>query len=160
MQSDALYHLRPLVAADAGEVAALIRQAFAAQSVVTDPLPSALKESAESVAATLGKGGGAGAFAGADLVGSVLWQAQEGGLYLGRLSVRVGWRGHGIARALVAATEDAARGLGLPKVILSTRLMLADNRRLFASCGFRETTRHAHPGYAVATFVDMEKSLA
>jgi predicted N-acetyltransferase YhbS len=160
MKSQALYRLRPLAADDAGEVAALIRHAFAAQSVVTDPLPSALKETAGSVATTLSAGGGAGAFAGDMIVGAVLWQAREGSLYLGRLSVRVGWRGVGIARALVAATEDEARRLGLGKVILSTRLVLADNRLLFAACGFRETTQHAHPGYAMPTFVDMEKSLA
>ena len=31
---------------------------------------------------------------------------------------------------------------------------------MFAACGFVETERHAHPGYAEPTFVDMEKRLA
>jgi hypothetical protein len=44
-------------------------------------------------------------------------------------------------------------------MLLSTRLALIDNRRLFASCGFREGEQHAHPGYAAPTFVDMEKLL-
>jgi penicillin-binding protein 2 len=39
-------------------------------------------------------------------------------------------------------------------------VVLADNRRLFARCGFVETAQHAHPGYAQPTFVDMEKRLA
>ena len=43
---------------------------------------------------------------------------------------------------------------------LSTRLALLDNRRLFAACGFVETTREAHPGYAEPTFVNMVKRLA
>ena len=76
-----------------------------------------------------------------------------------------GWRwrrrgdGRGIAKALVAAAEAAARAMGLPRIHLSTRLVLLDNRRLFAACGFVETTREAHPGYAEATLVNMEKRL-
>ena len=86
--------------------------------------------------------------------------SSKDGLYLGRLAVAPAWRGRGIARALVAAAEMAARRTGLPRVHLSTRLVLLDNRRLFAACGFVETTRDAHPGYAEPTFVNMEKRLA
>lgn len=75
-----------MVAVDA--VAALIRVAFAAQSVVTDPLPSAL---------------------------------------------------------LVTEAD--------------LRLVLLDNRLLFVVCGFVETTRDTHPGYAEPTFVNMERRL-
>ena len=77
-----------MVAVDAATVAALIRVAFAAQSVVTDPLPSAL---------------------------------------------------------LVTEAD--------------LRLVLLDNRRLFVVCGFVETTRDTHPGYAEPTFVNMERRL-
>jgi hypothetical protein len=49
--------------------------------------------------------------------------------------------------------------MALPRIHLSTRLVLLDNRRLFAACGFVETTCHAHPGYAEPTFVNMEKRL-
>jgi predicted N-acetyltransferase YhbS len=153
--------LRSMHQADAPEVAAVIRTAFAAQSVVTDPLPSALRVTAEAVAAHLqGRGGGGTiAEAGGAVVGSALWAGQDGGLYLSRVAVTVDWRGHGIAKALVTAAEAAARVAGLRRVHLSTRLVLIDNRRLFAACGFVETTRHAHPGYAEPTFVDMEKWL-
>jgi hypothetical protein len=44
-------------------------------------------------------------------------------------------------------------------VFLSTRLVLADNRRLFAGCGFVEIAQHAHPGYDHPTFVEAEKRL-
>jgi hypothetical protein len=60
---------------------------------------------------------------------------------------------------LVDAAAAEARRRGLPRLLLSTRLVLADNRRLFARCGFVETEQHAHPGYAHPTFVDMEKTL-
>lgn len=153
------FSVRAMRPDDAAAVAGLIRAAFAAQSVATDPPPSALRETAQSVGASLAAGGGAVVQAGEALVGSVLWQEKAGGLYLGRLSVAPGWRGRGVARALVAAAEAAGRALALPRLHLSTRLVLADNRRLFAACGFHETTRHAHPGYAAPTFVDMEKPL-
>ena len=92
-------------------------------------------------------------------MGTALWTEQDGGLYLGRLAVLPAWRGRGVAKALVAAAEGAARRLALPRTHLSTRLVLLDNRRLFAGCGFVETACHAHPGYAEPTFVNMEKRL-
>ncbi len=147
-------------ARDAEAVAALIRTAFAVQSVATDPPPSAVRMTAQDVEAHLATGAGAVAEVTGELAGSALWVEQDGGLYLGRLAVAPAWRGRGIAKALVAAAETAARESGLPRVHLSTRLMLLDNRRLFVACGFVETTRHAHPGYAEPTFVNMEKRLA
>lgn len=152
--------LRPMQPADAEAVAGLIRAAFAAQAVATDPPPSALHETGAGVAETLAAGGGAVAVAGAAMVGALLWLPRQSALYLGRLSVAPAWRGRGVARALVAAAEAAAREAGLGQLTLSTRLVLADNRRLFAACGFRETAEHAHPGYAAPTFVDMVKSLS
>jgi predicted N-acetyltransferase YhbS len=154
------FRLRPIVRKDAAAVAALIRAAFAAQPVVTAPLPSALRVAEADVAAHLCGGGGAVAEAGGALAGAALWGEQDGGLYLGRLAVAPAWRGRGIAKALIAAADVAARNAGLPVLRLSTRLVLTDNRRLFAACGFVETTREAHPGYAEPTFVNMEKRLS
>ncbi len=79
---------------DADAVAALIRAAFAAQAVVTDPLPSALRVTAEDVAAHLRCGGG-GTVAEVDgvLAGSVLWEAQDGGLYVSSVAVAPGCDG-------------------------------------------------------------------
>jgi predicted N-acetyltransferase YhbS len=151
--------LRAMRPDDAAAVAALVRTAFAAQSVMTDPPSSALKDTAADVTAHLRTDGGAVAEAAEELVGSALWVEQEGGLYLGRLAVAPAWRGRGIAKALVAAAETTARAMRLPRVHLSTRLPLLDNRRLFAACGFVETTRTAHPGYTGPTSVKMEKRL-
>lgn len=151
--------LRPITPADAAAVAALIRTAFAAQSIITDPPPSALRVTEADVAAHLASGGGAVADADSVIVGSALWIEQDGGLYLSRLAVHPAWRGRGIAKALVAAGEAEAREKKQPRIHLSTRIPLLDNRRLFAACGFVETTREAHPGYAEPTSVHMEKRL-
>lgn len=151
--------VRPLRMEDAATAAVLIRLAFAAQSVVTDPPASAHNETAASVAASLAAldQGGFGAWSSHDLIGCVLWQVKPRGLYLGRLSVHPDHRGKGIAPILISAIDVQARHLALPRLLLSTRLVLADNRRLFARCGFIETEQHAHPGYAHPTFVDMER---
>jgi predicted N-acetyltransferase YhbS len=145
---------------DAGRIAALIRAAFAAQSVSTDPSPSALRVTEAEVAAHLRMGGGAVTEVAGTLVGSALWTVQDGGLYLGRLAVAPSWRRRGLGRALIASAEAAAHGTGIPVIRLSTRLVLLDNRRLFAACGFVETTHEAHPGYTEPTFVNMEKRLS
>ena len=152
---------RAVVPDDAVAVAALIRDAFAAQAMRTDPLPSALRVTAAEVAAHLARGGG-GAVVEVDgvLAGSVLWEATGGGLYLSRVAVAPAFRRRGIARALLGAAEHAAYCSGLALLHLSTRLVLGDNRRLFASCGFVETEQRAHPGYAEPTSVTMVKRLA
>jgi ribosomal protein S18 acetylase RimI-like enzyme len=153
--------LRDVTPADAENVAALVRLAFGRLSAPVDPAPSALRESRENIAAILASGGGGAVVEeGGRLLGAAIWYEKDGGLYFGRLSVHPESRGRGIARRILAAAEAAARVRGLPKLLLSTRLALMDNRRLFAAAGFIETALHAHPGYAKPTFVDMEKRLA
>lgn len=160
--------LRPAEHSDAGAIAGLIRAAFAGPAEITDPKPSALRENADSVLATLVAGGGAVAVVDDSMVGrivgrmvgAVLWQPRDGGLYFGRLAVAPDCQGRGIARRLLELVEAEARARNLPCLKLSTRLVWTGNRRLFASLGFVETAQHAHPGYAAPTFVDMEKQLA
>lgn len=151
--------IRPLTTKDAATSASLIREAFAAQSRATDPPPGALGETTASVAAKLVEGGGAGAEAEGALVGVVLWAEKDGGLYIGRVSVAPGWRGRGVARALLAAGEAEARRRGLKRMTLRVRLALEENQRLFAAFGFASVGQGAHPGYREPTFTVMEKRL-
>jgi predicted N-acetyltransferase YhbS len=153
------WRIRAMIPADCLAVAELIRHAFAAQSVPTDPPPSALRETEASVTAHLAAGGGAVACAADRIVGSVMWEPKDGGMYLERLAVDPAWRAQGIARALVRAVEAATAVTGEPRIHLGTRLVLTNNRRLFAACGFVEIAQHAHPGYAAPTWVEMEKRL-
>jgi GNAT superfamily N-acetyltransferase len=140
--------------------AALIRAAFAELAGRVDPPPSALKETAATVAETLTRGGGAGINGNGALVACVLWEEKAGGLYFGRLAVAPEARGRGLARLLIAAVEAEARRRSLPRTHLGVRLTLPANRRLFASCGYAETTQRTHAGYVHPTSVDMEKRLA
>ena len=56
-------------------------------------------------------------------------------------------RGLGLAKRLVGAVEDEARRRGLHAVRLGVRIVLTENQRLFASLGYREIAREAHPGF-------------
>ena len=150
---------RLLDAADAPAAVALIRLAFSAQPVQTDPPSAALRETADTVASAITEGGGACFVERGEMVGVVLWSEKTGGLYFGRLAVRPDCRRRGIARALIAAAESEAARRGLRRVHLSTRLVLADNRQLFASCGYVEGRLGTHEGYGAPTSIEMEKAL-
>ena len=150
---------RALVPADAEAAAAFIRTAFAAQSAVTDPPSSALKETSEIVRRKLAEGGGFGVEEAGALVALVLFQPDGDALYLGRLAVAQSQRGRGLAQRLLALVEDEARRLGFAKTRLRVRLDLNGNRRLFAKGGYAETAQLSHPGYDKPTFAVMEKRL-
>jgi GNAT superfamily N-acetyltransferase len=136
-----------------------VRLAFSTQSRPTTPPSSALKETAATIVEHLGLGGGAVIEEGGMLVGAVLWNEEEGGLYVGRLSVHPDHRRQGIAGALMEQAEREARRRGLAIMRLGVRLALEDNRRFFASCGFTETTLHRHEGFSEPTSVTMERRL-
>ena len=151
--------IRAARAEDAATIAELVRLAFAAQSRPTNPPPGALKETAATIGEHFFHGGGAISEADGALVGAVLWAEDDGALYLSRLAVHPAHRRRGIARALIDEAEREAGRRGLARMTLGVRLVLDDNRRLFASCGFTETTLHRHEGFSEPTWVTMERRL-
>jgi GNAT superfamily N-acetyltransferase len=150
-------HLGP---ADADETARLIRTAFAAQPRPTRPPSSALRETAETVAAKIAAAGGVGAFAGGALVAAALWEAKRDALHVGRVSVLPAWRGRGLGRSLITQCEGEAKRRRIERMTLKTRLELPENERLFERCGFARRELETHEGFDKPTTALMEKRLA
>lgn len=146
--------------AEIAAVVALIRDAFADYLDRLDPPPSAVKETAETITALLGREYGLVAEADGVAVGCLFLQRREGGdIYVGRVAVVRAHRRGGVGRALMAAAEAEARRLGGARLTLGVRLALDGNRRFFASLGFVEGELHAHPGYEKPTWVEMTKAI-
>jgi predicted N-acetyltransferase YhbS len=153
--------IRPATMTDAPALAALIIDAFAEYRGRLKPESGALSESAATIAAELARPDHSALLAldGARPVGCVLCKPEDGDLYFGRLAVPPAQRGRGIARALIEAVEAHARRHGYPGVLLGVRIALPENQKLFASLGYVETERTAHPGFDVPTSITMRKVL-
>lgn len=152
--------LRHATVADAPAIAATIAAAFEQYRGRLQPESGAFRETAAAIAGEL-EGGSDGIVAERNgaLIGCVMLKPQDGDLYFGRLSVRPEARGGGLARRLIAAVEAEARRRGLAGVRLGVRIVLTDNQRLFASLGYAETSREAHPGFDRPTSINMRKAL-
>lgn len=152
--------LRTATIGDAASIAATIAASFAQYRGKLVPESGAFRETAEGIAAELARGASAiVAERGGEMLGCVLVEEIEGDLYFGRLSVRPPARGQGLARRLIEAVEGEARRRGLAGVRLGVRIVLTENQRLFASLGYRETSREAHPGFDRPTSINMRKPL-
>ena len=152
--------LRTATIGDAASIAATIAASFAQYRGKLVPESGAFRETAEGIAAELARGASAiVAERGGEMLGCVLVEEMEGDLYFGRLSVRPLARGQGLARSLIEAVEGEARRRGLAGVRLGVRIVLTENQRLFASLGYRETSREAHPGFDRPTSINMRKPL-
>ena len=155
--------VRAALPGDVAVLHALLRRAFAEYTGKLDPPSGANDETVDSIGRKLGEGG---AFLcssnenGAEVaVGCVLYAPKSDHLYAGRLSVPPEFRKRGIGDLLLARTETHAATLGLPGVRLRVRLALETLRAYYAARGYTPIGLHNHPGYTVATFVEMEKRL-
>ncbi len=146
-----------LTTADAETAAEVIRTAFAAQSRATTPPSSALRETAETVAAKIVAGGGFGAFAEGRMVAVALWQVDGDALVIGRIGALPAWRGWSLSRRLIAACEKIANARRIEWLRLRVRLQLPENGRLFSRLGFVRVRVEAHAGFDAPTTAVMEK---
>ena len=140
-------------------IADLVRLAFSRQPRPTNPPSSALKETAATIADHLSRGGGAVLERGGAIIGVVLWNEEDGALYISRLSVHPELRRQGIARILMEEAEREARQQGFSRMTLGVRLELEENRRFFRSCGFVDAALRSHEGFSEPTWVLMERRL-
>lgn len=82
----------------------------------------------------------------------------ESALYVDALATDPGFRRRGVARALLAAAERAAREQRLPAVALDTTIANGPARTLYASEGFDEVA-YRPPGRGLPGFVALVKPL-
>lgn len=94
------------------------------------------------------------------MVGCAFLAEKDDHFYLGKLAVLPAHQGKGVGRQLLMAAENHAIQAGKPIVELQTRVELTRNHRKFASFGFLETERTAHPGFDRPTTLTMRKALA
>ena len=153
--------LRAATVADAAALAATIAASFEQYRGKLVPESSAFRETEAAIVRQLGEGAGAFiAERNGRPLACVMTEPMEGDLYFGRLAVLPQARGLGLAKRLIQAVEDEARARGLPGVRLGVRIALPQNQRLFASLGYREISREAHPGFDHPTSINMRKPLA
>ena len=122
----------------AGEVLAVVQEAFGARPVL-DPPADALSEDLDSVARLLGDRGGLLATIDGVPVGCAVLDVRSDGLVLRRFGVTPGAQGKGVATALVAAAREAA--LGRSAVVVSAREELPGTVAFWERHGFVETSR-------------------
>ncbi|MDW6026043.1 GNAT family N-acetyltransferase [Mesorhizobium sp. BAC0120] len=94
------------------------------------------------------------------MVGCAFLAEKEDHFYLGKLAVLPAYQGKGVGRQLLMAAQNHAIHAGKPVIELQTRVELTGNHRKFASFGFVETDRTAHPGFDRPTTLTMRKALA
>ncbi len=153
--------VRPAIQSDAKDLAATIAAAFEQYRGKLKPESAAFGETAKGIRQELRRGAGAIlAERNGKIVGCVMTKMLEGDLYFGRLAVLPEARGLGVARRLIEAVEEDARRRGLPGVRLGVRVVLTDNQRLFASLGYVETSRDAHPGFDHPTSINLRKAIS
>ncbi|MCC6615999.1 MAG: GNAT family N-acetyltransferase [Anaerolineae bacterium] len=151
--------LLPATAQDAERLCDVIHASFEAYRDVLVPPSGAHKETPETIADKLARGGGIMAYSGETLIGGVLYEPREGCMYVGRLAVLPEYRRAGLGRQLLAAVEGQARALGIPAMELGVRTQLPGNRAFFERQGYRVKRADAHPGFSEPTFYMMEKRL-
>ena len=145
--------------ADWENVRALIIDAFAYMEGRIDPPLSALRMTAQSMAADAAMGALLLAEIDGALVGCAFIRRKEDALYIAKLAVRPDRQQRGIGRALIAAAQDEARAQSLAALELQTRIELSENRAAFARMGFVKIAETAHPGFTGPTSITMRARL-
>jgi len=151
--------LRVATAADIPIIVAIIHAAFKEYAGLLDPPSGAHNESAANIREKLTTEQAVLALLGDQIVGCVFYRDEGDHMYFGRLAVLPTYRGRGIAGVLIGHVAARACELGLPSVRLGVRVALPHLRARYERRGYRVIEEHCHAGYAVTTYLVMEKAL-
>jgi ribosomal protein S18 acetylase RimI-like enzyme len=142
---------------DAPLVYEIMQAAFAEYLGTLNPPSGAHVETVENVIEVMRQGGAVLAWDGDQAVGSVRYLLREdGGCYIGRVSVLPSHRGRGIASDMMRAIEAIAREHDCAHLEIGVRLVLESNINLYRRLGYDVASIYLHPkgnGQQVATMV-------
>lgn len=146
--------IRPMTAADVGEVYTVQRAAFVIEAQrYADPQLPPLIETVDDILTDLQTSVGLVSILDGRLVGSIRVRAQGDELHIGRLSVAPDLHGHGLGAELLLAAEQALPGR---RAVLFTGDRSASNLHLYTTRGYLETGRTEVPGGVVLIYLAKE----
>ncbi|MGB7270581.1 MAG: GNAT family N-acetyltransferase [Albidovulum sp.] len=138
---------------------ALIQQSFAYMNGVVDPPSSATRLTVDLIADQARDGE---IWVMEDLgqpIACMFLNSEPGQLYLGKMAVAEAQRGHGLSRQLIDHAKARADALGLPKIVLESRIELTKVHKAFRAMGFVQTAQTAHQGYDRPTMLTFTRLL-
>ena len=145
--------------ADVPTIVRLIHCAFEEYRGKLDPLSGAHAETDAKIRDKMSTGRVVLASLRGAPIGCVSYEQAMDHLSFSRLAVLPAYRRRGIGRALIAYVEDQARALNVEKMRLGVRIVLAPLRAYYERLGYCQIDCRAHDGYAVPTYVILEKRI-
>lgn len=151
-------HITEAAPDDAPLVYAIMQAAFAEYLGVLNPPSGVHDETLEDTAKAIREGGAILAWLADKAVGSARYLCHQDYFYVGRVSVLPGYRGHGVASAMMNYLEGVARANNYPMIELTVRMVLESNINLYKRLGYEiiEVFEHPKGGSMV---VNMSKQL-
>jgi GNAT superfamily N-acetyltransferase len=149
------------LSSDAPDIAAvhdLLCEAFAYMEGRIDP-PSSLASLTRDDLRKMAAEGPAWVIRDPMPVACVFCRIEADSLYLGKLAVSRARRGQGLSRLILEAAEAEALRLGLPALLLQSRVELVENHAVFRAMGFHQIAETRHPGYGRTTSLTFGKNL-
>jgi ribosomal protein S18 acetylase RimI-like enzyme len=123
----------------------IMQAAFAEYMGVLDPPSGVHAETLEDTKLAVSRGGALLAWLDDQSVGSVRYAFHDESCYIGRVSVLPGFRGQGIASAMVERIEKIAREHECKWLEVTVRMIIETNLRLYERIGFSIDRVYDHP---------------
>lgn len=139
------FRIRPAGDAEAEQVLAAMRLAFAEYRGKLHPESGALRETLDDVRSGIASGGAFLAFVDEAVAGSARYRVFPDHVYGERIGVLPEFRGRGIAAALAKAIEASAGASGIAQVHVKVRASIPSNLTLYRKLGYRVVASEAYP---------------